>query len=1450
MNLNIDNTTTVTSVTSTTLAAVITGISRLNVACISGPQGPTGPSGAQGPQGPAGPAGTGAGAVGVISLNSLTGILGLGASGAGLYASSTPSGLLFYLSGVANSGDLSSISASLNASGNYLYGLITGASGAAQTALNATGAKITSLSGYANATFATIPNLALTGQALYNDILSLSGLVQAASAGVTTLNGLSGVLAVVGTGGLSVSTGSGRVVISGDTSISGALTTTGANLQGQINTLTTNLTQSGVGLGARIDLVSGLVGATGTAVWNAQSSNALNLSGTLAVSGAAFLARDLATSGALDARLALTGSGLYALVSGLTGNLAATGSSLQTQINTLTLNLTSTGLIIGLASGILDARLSATGQQAWSAADANARALSGALTNTGLVIGLLSGYADGTYVHRTGVETISGAKTFASLITSSGGINMATGASYQQDGATILTVGPSANFNLMAGVQAGNPGGNTGTQNTYVGYQAGMGQKAGQSNVALGIQAAMSLLTGTANTVVGAGALRVETLANNNTVVGNAALGVLRLGDSNVSLGMGSLGALGTGNHNIALGSAAGGTFASGDYNIFIGDQNNPIASSANHTLSIGDAIFGSGISNVGNPTHAFIGINTGSPNRELHVVGSLQIDGSGYFLSGVHVNGVRVLTGLIGGTNITVANNGDGTFTVNGSAASSTAGVTGLNSFTGAVNITGAGTVSSLAANGLITLSGNNNDGLNISGQMAATGAALIARDLSISGALQSQITLASAGVTSLNGLSGALNVVGTGGLSVSTGAGRAVISGDTSISGALTQTGLAIGLLSGALATLIGTTGAQLYSLLTAMSGQANTNYATVSNLQSTGQALYADITGLSGQAVATYATLTNLALTGQQAWGAADANARALSGALTQTGTLLSAFKVTGSSIIPVANLTGLGGTLVIWSGNQVFISGAAGSSAGVSSLNALTNAVVVVGTGGLSVLTVGQNVLVSGDFSISGALSTTGAALIARDLATSGALDTRLFATGSGLYALISGLTGNLGLTGSNLQAQINTLTTNLTLTGLGIATSGSQAWNAANNNGINLSGQLTLSGAILLSAIAATGANLQQQIYALTGLGTSLAFDFGRNIVVPSGQASFPVTFSRDLGATPLVIPILSNNSGDPALAFYPSGVTSQGFTMVLSAAPPTSGYRLSYLATTGSGYVLLGQNTGATNMVVTSQLNSVSGWVDGTFVHRTGDEAISGSKTFYGNLYVTGGNVGIGTNLPDTAFTIRAENAEISMGRLTGDNHSYLRLGINTGYDQYLANNATYTTGGWQYVFTGGYVGSGSAGFATRFQTSSGTLRFDVVTGGLNPITWTNLLYIDRSGHMGLGLQNPSQVLDVAGNVAYRGALYDLQSVTVSANYAVAGTESRLYLNNTVPITVTLPSAVAFSGYVGHFKLLNTGTAILTGTVGQTFDGSPAYVLNGQYNNWEVHSNGANWFLW
>jgi len=115
---------------------------------------------------------------------------------------------------------------------------------------------------------------------------------------------------------------------------------------------------------------------------------------------------------------------------------------------------------------------------------------------------------------------------------------------------------------------------------------------------------------------------------------------------------------------------------------------------------------------------------------------------------------------------------------------------------------------------------------------------------------------------------------------------------------------------------------------------------------------------------------------------------------------------------------------------------------------------------------------------------------------------------------------------------------------------------------------------------------------------------------------------------------------------------------------------------------------------------------------------------------------------------------------------------------------------------------------------------------------------------------MGINTLAPAAALDVNGNVFMRSGLYSAQPITIAANYTINGTESRIYCNNTSTITLSFPDVVVASGYVGRTKLINTGTVILTGVAGQLFDGSPSYILNGKYNAYEIHSNGAGWYLW
>ena len=157
-------------------------------------------------------------------------------------------------------------------------------------------------------------------------------------------------------------------------------------------------------------------------------------------------------------------------------------------------------------------------------------------------------------------------------------------------------------FETSLGYQAGNV--TTGTDNTFIGYQAGLlnttgfdntavGSKAldamttGQENVAIGVNALGANVTGAGNIAIGAAALRLgtgssnvsvgsyssynTTTASQNVAVGHQVLFANTTGASNTAVGYAALDANTTGASNVAVGSNALGANTTGDSNTAIG---------------------------------------------------------------------------------------------------------------------------------------------------------------------------------------------------------------------------------------------------------------------------------------------------------------------------------------------------------------------------------------------------------------------------------------------------------------------------------------------------------------------------------------------------------------------------------------------------------------------------------------------------------------------------------------------------------------------------------------------------------------------------------------------------------------------------------------------------------------------------------------------------------------
>lgn len=263
-----------------------------------------------------------------------------------------------------------------------------------------------------------------------------------------------------------------------------------------------------------------------------------------------------------------------------------------------------------------------------------------------------------------------------------------------------------------------------------------------------------------------------------------------------------------------------------------------------------------------------------------------------------------------------------------------------------------------------------------------------------------------ASSGIPTLNGLSGALNVVGTGYITVTTGLQKIIISGDYfKVSGPASSTDNGIALWDGTSGTLLKSSSTVAAAISGVSSSAGPADSGKVPLLNASGKFDPSFITGVSAGGggsgnVSGPASSTDSRVAlwdGTSGRLLKDSTAFAISGVTSTSGPA-------NSGMIPLLNASG--------KLDPSFITGVViGGSSGIRTLNGLSGDINIVGTGGLTVFTVGQNILISGGQTISGFV-----------VAVSGALQTLINAGGGGGGAssgipTLNGLSGALTLVGT-------------------------------------------------------------------------------------------------------------------------------------------------------------------------------------------------------------------------------------------------------------------------------------------------------------------------------------------------------------------------------------------------------------------------------------------------
>ena len=259
-----------------------------------------------------------------------------------------------------------------------------------------------------------------------------------------------------------------------------------------------------------------------------------------------------------------------------------------------------------------------------------------------------------------------------------GDVNLSLGNKIRINGRSVVsTVGTG---NTFIGDLAGDVN-TTGYNNAFIGYKSGEANGTGHSNAFIGFKAGENNTTGFSNAFIGQQAGRANVGGKTNVMIGR------RAGFSSAS-----------GDDNVFIGHLAGQTNNGGSSNTYLGSGADGMAALINAT-AIGAGATALQDSSVILGNAAKVGIGTGTPDSDLHVVGNQHIEGNLWIEGG----GLRDASGSLGSAGQVLSSDGTTTAWISGGGgATGPTGPAGANGSDGADGATGAtGAAGPAGANG-----------------------------------------------------------------------------------------------------------------------------------------------------------------------------------------------------------------------------------------------------------------------------------------------------------------------------------------------------------------------------------------------------------------------------------------------------------------------------------------------------------------------------------------------------------------------------------------------------------------------------------------------------------------------------------------------------------------------------------------------------------------------------